>query len=150
MAARLGAVCVCMNTPASCVFVNASIQYCVSTLPYRVQLCILCAHAHVHTSAIVLSGSDRVTNTVCERGGSREKIAALQPSSRWWLLTGDYTVALLSTWKNMNRTTNTEHRNTAWQLESDTAWWTFIFIKDKIDNFILNRFHSPPNALVPQ
>ncbi len=107
--------CVCVHLFSSvCVCVCVCILQHVQLRPYYVcmQPCV---------SPIVLSGSDRVSSTVCERGDGREKIAALQLSSQLWLLSADYTAALLSTWKDMNRTTTTELNNTARQLESDTT-----------------------------
>lgn len=143
----------CVHLPVSvwlCVCVYIDSAPCVFLLYSYVELCTYTMCSQPHVSPIVLSGSDRVSTTVWEKGDSREEIAALQLSSQWWLLSGDYTATFLSTWKDMNGTTTTELTNTAWKLESDTTWRTFLFIKAKIDYYILNRLHSPTSALMSQ
>lgn len=109
-------LCVCVHAPASqcvnvCLCMHLYSTVCVYTAPC-VAMHIQCVHTLPRVSPIVLSGSDRMSTTVCEKGYSREKIAALQLSSQWWLLCGDYTATLLSTWKDMNGTTTTELTNT--------------------------------------
>lgn len=111
---------VCVSVCASvcaCIYLDMHVCVppvcvCVCILQY-VQLCPYNMCMQPFVSPIVLSGSDRVSTTVCERRDGREKIAALQLCSQWWLLSGDYTAALLSTWKDMNRTTTTELNYTA-------------------------------------
>lgn len=61
----------------------------------------------------------------------------------WWLYCH---ISLL----HMNGTTTRGLTNTAWQLESETAWWASVFAIDKIDHCILNTFNPPPSALMSQ
>lgn len=133
-------MCVCVYLCTylfSTVRVHAPVLY-VQLWPYR-----MCMQPCV--SLIVLSGNDRVSTTVCERGGSRGKIAALQlPSvmtTVWWL----YCHSSLHMERYcMNGTTTTELTNTAWQLEPKTTWWAFVFTKITTGFYVLN-IHCPSN-----